>query len=400
MDKNTNIDWTLIAETLGGDQEAVEKARQLSEEDATFKSVLSEVTEIWKQSNRIGQNIGRKLNSSELDHKVNEIWSKILEAESEEAQIATSLESENSELNKDVMDIWSAATSLGQKQRKTVSNEEMDAAMAKMLLRMNFSEKEEQQSSTTLKVERPASKKATKEKSMWSFPTSMAAAVAILLTVGLSMFYYLGSNQMDMLMKETGNTTALVNLPDGTKVWLNKNSSIRYPKSFGDSDRTVALTGDAFFEVERDEEHPFHIVTNIATTTVLGTSFHLTNDKVEVVTGKVRFESKTSGEYVVLVKNEKGAITDNGVEKTVYDDTNAASLMQSELAFEGANLSDAVNVIAKAYNKSIKIESEDLKVRKFTGLFKNKSFDKVISQLSEVVGCSSEVLEDGTVVLK
>lgn len=400
MDKNTNIDWTLIAETLGGDQDAVKKARQLSLEDATFKSVLSEVTEIWKQSNTIGQGIGRKFNSSQLDHKVNEIWTKILEEESEETQIATSLECENSEADKDVKNIWNAATSIGQKQRKEVSTEEMDAAMAKMLLRMNLSEKEEQTKTATFKVEKTANKKVAEETSLWSFPNSMAAAVAILLTVGLSMFYFLGSDQAEMLIQETGNTTALVNLPDGTQVWLNKNSSIKYPQSFGDADRTVALTGDAFFEVKRDVAHPFHIVTGVATTTVLGTSFHLTNDKVEVVTGKVRFESKTSGEYVVLVKNEKGAITNTGVKKSAYEAVNATSLMQSELTFEGSSLSNAINVIAKAYGKSIVIDSEALKTRKFTGLFKNKSFEKVLSQLTEVVGCSSEVLEDGTIVLK
>ncbi|WP_044208988.1 FecR family protein [Flammeovirga sp. OC4] len=399
MDKEINIDWTLIAESLGGDQMAVVKAKQLAETDETFKSVLSEVTEIWIQSTTIGQEKKRILNASRLDAKVNEIWDKILEVESEETKIATTLENQSNEVSEEVLDIWSTASSLGKKQRKDVSSEDMDAAMAKMLLRMNVSA-EEKKEAPTFKVEKNLAAKKNNT-STWSFPNSMAAAVAILLTLGLSMFYYLDSDKVQMLQKETGNTTALVKLPDGTKVWLNKESSIRYPESFGDNDRVVSLEGDAFFEVKRDEEHAFNIITSEATTTVLGTSFHLTQNQVEVVTGKVRFESKESGEYVVLVKNETGAIADGTVSKTVYEqELNAASLMQTELSFKGADLSDAIKEIGKAYNTSIVIENKQLEKRKFTGTFRNKTLETVIEQVSEVVGCDTEKLEDGTVVLK
>ncbi|KXX72629.1 FecR family protein [Flammeovirga sp. SJP92] len=399
MDKEINIDWTLIAESLGGDQMAVTKAKQLAETDETFKSVLSEVTEIWIQSTSIGQEKKRILNTSQLDAKVNEIWDKILEVESEETKIATTLENQTNEVCDDVKDIWSSAGSLGKKQRKEVSSEEMDAAMAKMLLRMNVTA-EEKKEAPTFKVEKNLAVKKNNT-STWSFPNSMAAAVAILLTLGLSMFYYLDSDKVQMLQQETGNTTALVKLPDGTKVWLNKESSIRYPETFGDNDRVVSLEGDAFFEVKRDEQHAFNIITSEATTTVLGTSFHLTQNQVEVVTGKVRFESKETGEYVVLVKNETGAVADGTVNKKSYEqDINAASLMQTELSFEGANLSDAVKAIGKAYNTSIVIENKQLEKRKFTGIFRNKTLETVIEQVSEVVGCDIEKLEDGTVVLK
>lgn len=396
MDKEINIDWTLIAESLGGDQDAIAKAKQLADTDEAFKSALSEVTEIWNQSNSMGQDKKRLINASQLDNKVNEIWSKILEVESEETKMATFLEDNSNEVNSDVLNIWNTANSLGAKQKKSVSSQDMDAAMAKMLLRMNVSS--DQKQTPSLKVERPSSSP-TKERAM-TFPKSMAAAVVILLTVGLSMFYYLDSGKVDMLHMETGNTTAMLKLPDGTKVWLNKNSTIHYPKSFGEGDRNVRMEGDAFFEVKRDVEHAFHIITDDATTTVLGTSFHLAQNKVEVVTGKVRFESKNSGEYVVLTKNEEGTISDGVVSKTTFDNVNAASLMQAELSFEGESIGQTIKVLAKAYGKNIVIETTSLNDRKFTGSFKYKSFDTVIAQLSEVVGCSYETLEDGTTVLK
>ncbi|MBB6463347.1 FecR family protein [Flammeovirga kamogawensis] len=404
MDKEINIDWTLIARCLDGDNEAVETAKKIATTDTTFKGVLSEATAIWKQSNAIGQEKQHRVDVKFLDDKVGEIWQKILEVESEETSIAVSLSNQTESVEKEVVNIWNASEQLGKKQKRNVDATEMNAAMAKMLLRMNISEeekatKEVELPKPTLKVSKPAAKTGTVERSMWSFQRSIAAAVAILLTVGLSTFYYFGSGA-DQITLEATNAMASVELPDGTQVWLNKNSALTYPKDFGEGDRVVSLKGDAFFEVERDEKHPFSIITSEATTTVLGTSFHLTQDQVDVVTGKVRFEDKSSGDYVVLVKDQKGYFKGGEVLKGESDELNAAKLMQSHLSFNGQTLEETIQVLSKAYHKTIVIQNEALKSRKFSGTFENKSFDVVIELMSEAVDFDYSVDENGTIIIK
>lgn len=65
-------------------------------------------------------------------------------------------------------------------------------------------------------------------------------------------------------------------LPDGTKVWLNAASSIRYPATFPGSDRTVEIQGEAFFDIKKEKDHPFRVKINETTLVeVLGTSFNI-----------------------------------------------------------------------------------------------------------------------------
>ncbi|MBL0745602.1 FecR family protein [Chryseolinea lacunae] len=85
----------------------------------------------------------------------------------------------------------------------------------------------------------------------------------------------------------------LLKLPDGSQVWLNASSSLRYPEAFRGVMREVNLTGEAFFEVRRDEHKPFVVQTREFYTRVLGTSFNIeaydddATIDVTVATGKV-----------------------------------------------------------------------------------------------------------------
>ena len=88
-------------------------------------------------------------------------------------------------------------------------------------------------------------------------------------------------------------TWSVVNLPDGSKVWLNAGSSLKYPTQFNDKQRVVSMQGEAYFEVESDKEHPFIVKTKELTVEATGTAFNVnayTSDNVTAVTlvkGKV-----------------------------------------------------------------------------------------------------------------
>lgn len=139
--------------------------------------------------------------------------------------------------------------------------------------------------------------------------TAAASAVIILSISTYHAFIQSGFSKPEITSTITFNKDIrLLNLPDGTRVWLNENSEIEYPKSFSGKERTVTLKGEAFFEVKRDPSHPFVISSGAIKTTVLGTSFAVKaydnkQPEVNVRTGKVKVES--SQNTVLLERGDK-----------------------------------------------------------------------------------------------
>jgi len=151
--------------------------------------------------------------------------------------------------------------------------------------------------------------------------TGYAAACLVLLGIG---GYFLArplgmtrqaSTVMNAMIEKTNprGVRSRVTLPDSSVVYLGAGSSISFPERFAAKERTLTLTGEAFFEISKNPERPFVIYTGKIRTTVLGTSFKITAFKgdmlsVEVATGKVRvsrMESrKEATELAVLVPGE------------------------------------------------------------------------------------------------
>jgi transmembrane sensor len=115
----------------------------------------------------------------------------------------------------------------------------------------------------------------------------------------------------------------LVVLPDGTKVWLNAASSMRFPTRFTGSAREVAITGEAYFEVTRNPAMPFKVKTNRAEIEVLGTHFNVMaydDEKVMKTTlleGAVNIKNANSNS--TLKPNEQAQVTVAGQTKIVND---------------------------------------------------------------------------------
>jgi ferric-dicitrate binding protein FerR (iron transport regulator) len=107
-----------------------------------------------------------------------------------------------------------------------------------------------------------------------------------------------------------------VELVDGTKVWLNAASSIRFPQAFTGADRQVELTGEAYFEVAKNKEKPFIVKANGTQVQVLGTHFNVNayNDNNNITTtlleGSVRMSNANSA--VMLVPGQQGSAAGNG----------------------------------------------------------------------------------------
>ncbi|TDO22891.1 FecR family protein [Pedobacter duraquae] len=99
-------------------------------------------------------------------------------------------------------------------------------------------------------------------------------------------------------------------LPDGTQVWLNAESSLRFPVAFNGADRKVELKGEAYFEVAKNKAKPFRVISNGTETEVLGTHFNINaydqQSTTTLVEGSVRL--KKEGKSAILKPGEYGTI--------------------------------------------------------------------------------------------
>ena len=108
----------------------------------------------------------------------------------------------------------------------------------------------------------------------------IAAGLLLVLSIGMSALFYTQHQELQQLISRnvvirSGESPSSVTLPDGTKVRLNTRSALTYQQDFGRDDRRVALSGEGYFEVKRNETKQFVVQTDFIDITVLGTSFNV-----------------------------------------------------------------------------------------------------------------------------
>lgn len=116
---------------------------------------------------------------------------------------------------------------------------------------------------------------------------------------------------------------SFVQLADGSKVWLNSGSTLKYQNSFGTNNRELLLTGEAYFEVEKNKDLPFVVKTSEIDIIALGTQFNVKAYSEEktiettLIEGSVKLESKTVklADNLVLKPNEKAVFTKKNQER-------------------------------------------------------------------------------------
>jgi ferric-dicitrate binding protein FerR (iron transport regulator) len=120
--------------------------------------------------------------------------------------------------------------------------------------------------------------------------------------------------QYNTLFNPRGSRVIDMELADGSHVWLNAGSSIRYPVAFTGNERTISMTGEAYFEVAHNAAMPFRVISDKAEVTVLGTHFNVNaysdeaNTKVTLLEGSVKVNG--SGAAKILRPGEQAQVTD------------------------------------------------------------------------------------------
>lgn len=194
-------------------------------------------------------------------------------------------------------------------------------------------------------------------------------------------------------------------LPDGTKVWLNAASSIRFPTSFTGKEREVQVTGEAYFEVAKNVDQPFRVFVKGMTVNVLGTQFNIMayNDelgiKTTLVQGKVKVVTN-NGQSEVLEPSEQAMINENG-EMSIVKNANINEIVawkNNLFWFDNDNVHEIIKQLSRWYDVDIQIKGDipDL----FTGSIpRNIAFSKVFEVLQKTGSIHYEIKNDKTIIV-
>lgn len=199
----------------------------------------------------------------------------------------------------------------------------------------------------------------------------------------------------------TGGEFTLI-LSDGTKIWLNSESSLRYPATFPGDKRVVELTGEAYFEVAHREAQPFEVVTANQTITVLGTSFNVSHypEDQEIVStlvaGKVRVRTEdgtkttlSPGEQAVYRKRSH-TITRHQVDVEKY-----IAWKNGLFYFENEPLERIMVTLSRWYDIEVVYVNPYLKQTRFTGTLKRyETFENVIDIIEMTHDVKFEIKEN------
>lgn len=145
-------------------------------------------------------------------------------------------------------------------------------------------------------------------------------------------------------------------LADGTHVWLNAESELRFPETFGGGERRVYVKGEVFFDVAHDEAHPFVVSTGRGDVRVLGTRFNLTDYAgtplaATLVEGRIRFHTPDGRDYDVrpsqqLTFDEAGGTVDvQTVDVSVY-----TAWVDHQFVFRNQSLEDILTTLSRWYD--------------------------------------------------
>lgn len=189
-----------------------------------------------------------------------------------------------------------------------------------------------------------------------------------------------------------GSAVRSITLPDGSKVWLNVGSTLKYPASFSGQDRVVELSGEGYFEVSQRSDMPFRVLIRDAEVKVLGTQFNIMayDDEpvaqTSLIDGSVRLES--GSQRVTLHPGEQGEIPYPspgavGPIKVIpgIDPSAVVAWKDGVLKFELTGLHEVLRTLGRCYAVEIQVD-QDVPDVPITGTFSvSEGLDLILKQL-------------------
>ncbi|WP_051292954.1 FecR family protein [Olivibacter sitiensis] len=162
-------------------------------------------------------------------------------------------------------------------------------------------------------------------------------------------------------------------LEDGTRVWMNAGSSIKYPVQFISAERRVTLEGEAYFEVVKNAEKPFVISTIKSEIYVLGTSFNVnayateTADRTTLVEGAVKITGRKKQKQLLLKAGDEALVDDATMTKRKADLDAVLAWKNNLFIFRNESLGKLMEVLSRHYAVEIEFANPSVKNYHFSG---------------------------------
>lgn len=187
-----------------------------------------------------------------------------------------------------------------------------------------------------------------------------------------------------------GSQTVSLSLADGSKVWLNAESSIKYPVAFTGTERKVQITGEAYFEVAKDASKKFIVEASGVSTEVLGTHFNVNSYsdegsiKVTLLEGSVRVIRSAQDDKAFVLKPGQQAMKNVNGELSLINNVNVEEVMawkNGRFQFGGAGIEEVMRQISRWYDVEVVYEVKPQEVHFRGGISREVEASKVFKML-------------------
>lgn len=185
-----------------------------------------------------------------------------------------------------------------------------------------------------------------------------------------------------------------LNLEDGTQVWVNANSQLKFPAKFDKSERRVVLEGEAYFEVSHDIKRPFYVESRGNEVKVLGTHFNInaysTNVRTTLSSGRVQVSN--SGELLFLEPGEYTKFAGGKLSKGKADLEHDLSWHNNQFYFKKETIVEISSTLSKWYDINVKFKKDVALDKVYTGNFKRDvKLSEVLEMLTYVCNLTFEL---------
>lgn len=249
--------------------------------------------------------------------------------------------------------------------------------------------------------------------------SGVAAIVILLISMGVQYRFQQYSDEIDYLKggqvasleyRTNKGLKGMVTLPDGTKVWLNSDSRLSCPARFAGDKRIVEFSGEGFFDVVKDPEHPMMIRLDGGISIVVkGTKFNLSSyrndDKIAalLLEGEISVvrEGIRNQEELKVAPNEKIYIakSEKKVEKMIPREIlPTVGWKEGWLIFDEAPMSEVLKKLERWHGMRFIVEDPSILNKKFTARFKDESISQILEAMKKVSLLDYQ-LEDSTATL-
>ena len=230
-------------------------------------------------------------------------------------------------------------------------------------------------------------------------PILLSVVASIVLIITISSFFSITSTNgksKEYYTYLTNNNKSEFTLRDGTKVTLNKNSTLTYSDAFGKNIRSVNLEGEAFFEVATDSLRPFSVKTDGLVVKAYGTSFNINTLKpghvyTALVEGCVGVIIESSGQEYEMTPSQLADFnpTTNQLEIWTTDLSPYISWVEGRFLFINETLEQIMNTLSLWYDFEVLFEQEELRQLHFSGSMKRyEQIDRTLDAISYTVNVS------------